>query len=984
MQEQGVLSPSGLCQTFDANADGYARGEAVSAIYVKRLSDAVRDGDPISYDRVPWDRNNVANVFGNYGIYIGSVKTNLGHSEGASGLSSVIKMTLALENETIPPNLNFTTPNPKNEILAPKKRSRIAQAELSQPCCTAIQIALVDLLKHYGVQPDFVADPVQKPGGMAAIGLGSDDVNPVLTDGVMIGCENSAESTTITGDKVALEHVMQRIKEANPDVLIRALRVDRAYHSHHMRVLAPRYLELIGGIVNSSDPVVPFYSSVSGEHELSGQNLGPQYWVDNLVSPVRFSTALQQVASTTGRKIFIEIGPHSALAGPVRQILKSVKPSDEYLNTLTRGQDSHADVLKTLGELWVANQPLNLNAIVEDSAWYSFIITSFQSGSWLKHVSGEVSAGSEFPRKAPEIKPLPRVVSSKSWYRNSRLLGLEYGPRFLGLKDMTAHPVSPELVTHITNDIQDGESFYAIHPVTLDCLPQALGPAPTNGLIRKWYQVAIPTYIDEMYVRPPPVPDMMMHVHAGERRRNGFIGDMVAVSEGQVVIQVKGLQSSFIGFADAAGDSNNDPHAAVELEWKEDINLMNASPLIHPAKDRSDVHRLLDAFSALCILQTIESVRDLKPTRAHLTHFREWLLGLEGDISKGYSPGSFEETDILFLSPDSRREGIDTMYAQLQDTEARAAATAVYRIANNCQSIFQGKFDELALLLEDDVLHQLYDFMQNSEYSGFLDLVAHRKPSLKVLEIGAGTGGTTAAVLPALRSTYGERMYLSYTYSDVSSGFFPAARDRFKNYAAIDFAVLDISKDPLEQGFKEGDFDLVIACNVLHATPNINESLSHVRKLMHPRGRLFLQELSPKTKWINFVMGVLPGWWLRADDSHFLEPYMNSAQWDNVLRAAGFAGADVVAHDGYLNNNIISSPTDCSPRSKRVSLLCPDKGQEAAPAINELALTLQKDGYKVDSLDFSNAALTTVSERACSLISIIFRKKCYTYTPYII
>ncbi|GJD02487.1 polyketide synthase [Colletotrichum higginsianum] len=168
MQEQGVMSPSGLCKTFDADADGYARGEAVSAIYVKKLSDAIRDGDPIrsvirstavnaggksstltapktaahealirrahqlagisDFSKTamiechgtgtavgdPIETLAVANIFGDYGIYIGSVKTNLGHSEGASGLSSVIKMTLALENETIPPNLNFTTPNPKS------------------------------------------------------------------------------------------------------------------------------------------------------------------------------------------------------------------------------------------------------------------------------------------------------------------------------------------------------------------------------------------------------------------------------------------------------------------------------------------------------------------------------------------------------------------------------------------------------------------------------------------------------------------------------------------------------------------------------------------------------------------------------------------------------------------------------------------------------------------------------------------------------
>ncbi|KAF3762976.1 hypothetical protein M406DRAFT_333211 [Cryphonectria parasitica EP155] len=166
MQELGVSSPSGYCHTFDAAADGYARGEAVSAVYLKKLSDAIHDGDPVrsvvrstclnaggrsstlsapvaaahksqirrchelagisDFSRTammechgtgtpvgdPIEVQAVANVFGEHGIYVGSVKTNLGHGEGASGLSSLVKMTLALEKKTIPANLNFNTPNP--------------------------------------------------------------------------------------------------------------------------------------------------------------------------------------------------------------------------------------------------------------------------------------------------------------------------------------------------------------------------------------------------------------------------------------------------------------------------------------------------------------------------------------------------------------------------------------------------------------------------------------------------------------------------------------------------------------------------------------------------------------------------------------------------------------------------------------------------------------------------------------------------------
>ncbi|WQF90289.1 Putative Acyl transferase domain superfamily, quinone oxidoreductase/zeta-crystallin, thiolase [Colletotrichum destructivum] len=1352
MQEQGVMSPSGLCKTFDADADGYARGEAVSAIYVKKLSDAIRDGDPIrsvirstainaggksstltapkaaahealirrahqlagisDFSKTamiechgtgtavgdPIETQAVANIFGDYGIYIGS-------------------MTLALENEIIPPNLNFTTPNPKkprpwpkdrdhvvgvnsfgiggsnahvllssassfgcgngkvsgqqqgnveetydasprlrlllfsakhpkalqtmlsqhqayhlshpsllpdmsfslalkrdvfnhrafcvtdgvddwapvvsprpaardpsklifvfsgqgaqwarmgaalirqvpefrqslrdldeflhmlpdgpdwnligksrnqtstvyglttHELLAPKSRSRISSAELSQPCCTAIQLALVDLLASYNVKPGAVVghssgeiaaayasgairakqaiaiayyrgkamlalDPAKTHGGMAAVGLGRDKVELYLSNGVMIGCENSPESTTLTGEKKALERVIQQIRETSPDVLV-----------------PPLYEELLGGdMTNAKDPIIPFYSSVFCKSVKSGRELGPEYWVDNLVLPVRFSTAVGQIIQEPGHKTFVEIGPHAALAGPMRQMIaKSAKPADdEYMSVLTRGNDSHADLLHAVGQLWSTNQPVHLDPIVgegeflvdlplypwhyeealwyesrlarewrrrqfphhdvlgsrilestdsspgwrnllrpetvpwikehevagdivfpgvgyvtmageamrqltastdftvrcvhikaalillqdtatevitqlqrvpltssADSAWYNFTISSYQNGGWQKHAFGQVSAGSEHPHdKVTDMTPLPRVVSPKAWYRKLRLLGLEYGPRFMGMRDMTAHPVEPTLMLHMTNDMGDDESVYAIHPVTLDLVPQAMAPALANGLTRRFDRVAIPTYIEEMYVRPPAAADIVMQVHVTDRRKNTHIGDMVAVSDGEVVISVKGLQVSVISDADKDGGDGRhmqDPHAAVELEWKEDINLMDMTTLIHPAEeDQYDARRLLDSFSVLCMLEAAErlSAVHVKQSRPHLAHFREWLEGLCGEIRAGhYGRGTLPPGFHTDMPPSRRTETMDTLYSRLLETKAHAAATAVYRIASSCESIFCGTTDGLTVLLEDNILHRLYDFMQNTEYSAFLDLIAHRKPSMRVLEIGAGTGGTTAAVLPVLESAYGERMYLSYTYTDVSPGFFPAAKERFKEHEAVQYAVLDISKDPLGQGFDLESFDLIIACNVLHATPNIHETLSNVRKLIQPRGRLLLQELSPETKWINFVMGVLPGWWLGADDSRFPEPFIDSARWDVELRAAGFDGAEAVVYDGYLNNNIIATPAALQPTlSKRVTLL--HSGEIGAigrhdTAVDKLHARLELSGYQIDLQAFN-------------------------------
>jgi SAM-dependent methyltransferase len=102
-------------------------------------------------------------------------------------------------------------------------------------------------------------------------------------------------------------------------------------------------------------------------------------------------------------------------------------------------------------------------------------------------------------------------------------------------------------------------------------------------------------------------------------------------------------------------------------------------------------------------------------------------------------------------------------------------------------------------------------------------------------------------------------------------------KERFAEYSGLEFKTLDIGKDPLEQDFEAETYDLIIARNVIHATPSLNTTLKNVRKLLHPRGRFFLQELVPSpAKMINLIMGPLSGWWLGEPDARPWEPIVSS------------------------------------------------------------------------------------------------------------
>ena len=321
----------------------------------------------------------------------------------------------------------------------------------------------------------------------------------------------------------------------------------------------------------------------------------------------------------------------------------------------------------------------------------------------------------------------------------------------------------------------------------------------SNGLPRKFQAIAIPTYIHEIYVCPPSANKMVIKATGDDEPKGALSGNIVAVSEGKVVIDLQGLQMSGIGNVQ---DPDMDPHAAVELEWQEDLKFLDVAPLIYQKHDKTKLHLKLDEFFSACLKETTQQLRGIQPTKDHLPHYQEWLEAFLVQNKPQNLPTSQGCVTIKKL------------YADLQHTEASEAATAIYRVTKHCREIFSGEVEALDLLLEENILHHLYDYMQNSEYATFLGLAAHRKPNMRILEIGAGTGGTTATVLPSLRSSYDERMFLSYTYTDISSGFFPAAKERFKDFDGLEYKVLDISKDPIDQGFQAEEFDLIIACNV--------------------------------------------------------------------------------------------------------------------------------------------------------------------------
>ncbi len=210
---------------------------------------------------------------------------------------------------------------------------------------------------------------------------------------------------------------------------------------------------------------------------------------------------------------------------------------------------------------------------------------------------------------------------------------------------------------------------------------------------------------------------------------------------------------------------------------------------------------------------------------------------------------------------------------------------------------------------------------------------------LRVLEVGAGTGSATASVLPELPA---ERF--DYTYTDISAGFFAEAERRFGGAeASIDYRVLDIEIDPVEQGFEKHGYDLVIASNVLHATQFLDETLGNCRQLLAPSGYLVALETLRGLGWLDLSFGPLDGWWRFADHYRPHHALTSPDVWLQALGDSGFESAEVLGLDPPETGRqpdrgviLAQGPAEVSEQPG-VWILASDSGGSAETLAQELA-----------------------------------------------
>ncbi len=809
-----------------------------------------------------------------------------------------------------------------------------------------------------------------------------------------------------------------------------------------------------------------FFSSVTRDIVEETESLDSQYWATNLTSPVLFSSTVANIIRHQPNRVFLEIGPHSTLASPVRRICSKANSPCMYAPTMVRFENSAESILSAFGLLyqfdiafdskklfphgrilsdlptypwdhqasyWYESraskdwrfrkhgyhsllglrilettdiEPCWRNILyTEDEPWlrdhrilndvvfpfagycamageafrqvsgiesgyclenvaalsaiilddsapneivtslrsrpasgsfgpnsWSFTISSRSESSWVLNCEGIVRPGRTAQVEMPRSTACLRTLQPSKWYEAFADVGVTCGPRFQSLSSIVSSTTANLAKARILGAKANPKTAFTMHPSAIDACLQLLMIARIQGLCRNLTSLAIPTLIEELEVSHETSD---MEATAWWPDEDGAIG-VQCIADGTVVLRLSGLQVTSIDEKEV----DESTKISARLEWRPDFDFVDHRTLFVPPPLNVKRTVLQEELTFLCIVDTAQTLENLHSKKPHFDKFQRWL---SKEISKAQLDMHLmlqSAQTILLASHEARVAMINEKHREILTTsEKDTIAEGTLRIWRNIRNLFTARDETIDILMKNNLLTELYS-NHSFDHSRFIDLLSHKKPNLRILEVGAGTGGTTQTFLHDLVDLDGNPMYSLYTFSDISAGFFPRAKERFAFAPNMDFKTFDVTRSPLEQGFEAQSYDLILAANVIHATPVLQETLRNLSSLLRTDGHLVMTELAGSLRAMNYIFGALPGWWLGEADDRPDQPYVEADRWDRELKSAGFTGVDTVVYDApepYRSDVVIVSrpqqETKKVERRRPVVVLCDKPDGNIATAL---------------------------------------------------
>ena len=1050
----GMMAPDGRCKTFDAAADGFVRGEGCGMVVLKRLSDARAAGDrvlavisgsavnqdgrssgltvpngvaqqkllrqaladagvaPGDVDYVeahgtgttlgdPIEAEALGEVFregrpADRPLIIGSVKTNLGHTESASGIAGLLKVVLALQHGAIPAHLHFRTPSPKIPWAslpltvpttltpwAPGDRQRIAGVSSFGLSGTNAHIVIEEAPAAERQQPD-----CERPLHILTLSARSPDALRTLAGKYADTIAHTSEPfgdicfTANTGRAAFLHRVSVVAESAG------RMREKLTAIAADLSAAGSSYAEL----QTFSRPKVAFLFTGQGAQYIG---MGRQLFetqpvfrqalehcadvleseldrplLDLLYAPAGTSALLDETAYTQPTLFAVEY----ALAELWRSW--GIEPSavlghsvGEYVAASVAGVMRPEDALKLIavrGRLMQSLPPGGaMAAIASSEADVTAAISRMSARVSIAAVNApdQVVISGLRSDVAPVVSAFDAQGVMAQWLPVSHAFHSPLVEPMLDRFEAEAARVafdtpSIPIVSNLTGDIVRDDAlsnpgYWRRH---------ARGTVRFARSVDALYRAGYRTFVE---IGPRPALLGPARRSVGDDQglwlpslRPGR-GDWEQMLETLAALYASGVDVDWAGFDREYArrkattlptypferqrcwvepNRESQPVRSIRRPWTDwlyDLTWTPVAPdastpapgaaisnLEEQARDvfaRAFTEHGLDAYlqsqpdiDVLCSAYIELALADLGCDLRRERHLTTNVLIERGGVLPQHTKmldrligvlvkdGLLEPRGDGWIVVGDSRQARDVPTLQrdlaLKYPSCAAELALLGRCAPRIADVLRGRRSATEVLFDGRGAADLEAVYRDAPAArAFNTLIADtvakavadapRGRRIRILEIGAGTGGTTSAILPRL-----DAARVDYVYTDISPAFFVKASEKFSGYPFVDFQALDISKDPAGQGFAGQRFDIVVAANVFHATPDLRLTLAHVHGLMEPDGLLVALEATSPQRLIDLTFGLTDGWWSFTDrDLRPSHPLLSNTQWATLLSERGFS-----------------------------------------------------------------------------------------------
>lgn len=552
------------------------------------------------------------------------------------------------------------------------------------------------------------------------------------------------------------------------------------------------------------------------------------------------------------------------------------------------------------------------------------------TGNWTLHASGDLlqsvtsTASNEnapFQVEAVQAR-CPSEIVSHNYYTQLAGLGLEFGSNFRGIEHIWRRDGEALSRVCLPTDLETEAADYHFHPAFLDACFHLLGAAISGDLDKAYLLIGI----ERFHLYRSPGRMLWCHTEIQANSNVSITASCKLYDEaGQLVAEVSGLLLKRAGREAMLRSMKKLPDDWLyRLIWREaalpataddlpSSQALAAALLDTAAHNESEpdyaayarLSPMLDQFSAMSIAQALEklgfslvpgqtfTLDELAHHTAILPRYARLLPRMLEILTE---QGLLREASGCWTVTGYRLPSAPEIDAMIRAFPAYASEiTLLARCASSLAEVLRGEQDPLALLFPKGSLESTEALYGQSPYArAFNALIAQavskripQQGELRILEVGAGTGATTANLLPLLPAGR-----THYTFSDISPLFLAKAKETFRAYPFVNYQTFDVERAPQSQGFAEQSYDIILAANVLHATADLSRSLTHLRQLLKPGGLLLILESIRKESWVDLTFGLTEGWW-RFEDTHLRadHPILSRTRWLALLAENGYTAA---------------------------------------------------------------------------------------------